>query len=64
MKSLAALTTATLTFPGQPIADTLPRIFPQEAATLPRFDFNWRDLGGGQLKTWLRDPGVDDAAEV
>jgi hypothetical protein len=51
-------------FPGQPIADTLPRIFPQEAASLPRFDFNWRDLGGGQLKTWLRDPGVDDAAEV
>jgi len=51
-------------FPGQPIADTLPRIFPQEAASLPRFDFNWRDLGGGQLKTWLRDPGVDDATEV
>ncbi|MEY4199707.1 MAG: hypothetical protein RLZZ265_1447 [Verrucomicrobiota bacterium] len=51
-------------FPGQPIADTLPRIFPQEAASLPRFDFNWRDLGGGQLKTWLRDPGLADAAEV
>lgn len=51
-------------FPGQPIADTLPRIFPQEAASLPRFDFNWRDLGGGGLKTWLRDPGVNDAAEV
>jgi hypothetical protein len=26
---------------------------------LPRFDFNWRDLGGGQLKTWLRDPGLN-----
>lgn len=51
-------------FPGQPIADTLPRIFPQEAATLPRFAFNWRDLGGGQLKTWLRDPGVADAVQV
>ncbi|MEN9575296.1 MAG: hypothetical protein RL514_3151 [Verrucomicrobiota bacterium] len=52
------------TFPGQPIADTLPRIFPQDAAALPRFDFNWRDLGGGQLKTWLRDPGLADAVEV
>ena len=52
------------TFPGQPIADTLPRIFPQEAPALPRFDFNWRDLGGGQLKTWLRDPGVADAVQA
>ena len=51
-------------FPGQPIADTLPRIFPQEAATLPRFDYNWRDLGGGQLKTWLRDPGEAGAVEA
>ena len=51
-------------FPGQPIADTLPRIFPQEAPTLPRFDYNWRDLGGGQLKTWLRNPGVADAVQA
>lgn len=51
-------------FPGQPIADTLPRIFPQDAATLPRFDFNWRDLGGGGLKTWLRDPGVAGAVQA
>lgn len=51
-------------FPGQPIADTLPRIFPQEAATLPRFDYNWRELGGGQLKTWLRDPGVAGAVQA
>jgi hypothetical protein len=52
------------TFPNQPIADTLPRIFPQDAASLPRFDFNWRDLGGGQLKTWLRDPGLNDAVQA
>jgi hypothetical protein len=52
------------TFPTQPIADTLPRIFPQDAATLPRFDFNWRELGGGQLKTWLRDPGLNDAVQA
>ena len=51
-------------FPGQPIADTLPRIFPQEVPTLPRFDFNWRDLGGGGLKTWLRNPGVASAVQV
>ncbi len=51
-------------FPGQPIADTLPRIFPQDAASLPRFEFNWRDLGGGQLKTWLRDPGLNDAVQA
>ena len=51
-------------FPGQPIADTLPAIFPQPAPTLPRFDFNWRDLGGGGVKTWLRNPGVADAVQV
>lgn len=51
-------------FPTQPITETLPRIFPQEAPTLPRFGFNWRDLGGGQLKTWLRDPGLNDAVDV
>ena len=56
--------TIAATFPGQPIADTLPRIFPQEAASLPRFDFNWRVTGPGQLKTWLRDPGLNDAVEV
>jgi len=43
-------------FPGQPIAASLPRIFPDESGPAP-FQFNWRDLGGGQLKTWLADPG-------
>lgn len=43
-------------FPGQPIAASLPRIFPDESGPAP-LRFNWRDLGGGQLKTWVRDPG-------
>ncbi len=47
-----------LTFPGQPIVTTLPRIFPEQDAPPPKFKFNWRDLGGGQLKTWLLDPGL------
>lgn len=51
-------------FPGQPIARTLPRIFPEEQATLPKFKFNWSDLGGGQIKTWLADPGVSAAATL
>lgn len=43
-------------FPGQPIATTLPRIFPDEGGPAP-LRYNWRELGGGQLKTWVRDPG-------
>ena len=43
-------------FPGQPIAATLPRIFPDASGPAP-LRYNWRDLGGGQLKTWVRDPG-------
>lgn len=51
-------------FPGQPIARTLPRIFPEEQATLPKFKFNWRDLGGGQVKTWVADPAVNAATTL
>lgn len=43
-------------FPGQPIAASLPRIFPDESGPAP-LRYHWRDLGGGQLKTWVRDPG-------
>lgn len=46
-------------FPGQAIAASLPRIFPEDAAPTPSFRFNWRDLGGGQVKTWLSDPAVN-----
>ena len=46
------------TFPGQPIVTTLPDIFPPQAPPPHKFKYNWRDLGGGQLKTWLLDPGL------
>ena len=45
-------------FPGHSITTTLPHIFPTPPAPLPKFKYNWRDLGGGQLKTWLLDPGL------
>jgi len=48
-----------LKFPGQPIVNTLPRIFPEQDGPLPKFKFNWRDLGGGNLKTWLADPALE-----
>lgn len=53
-----------LKFPGQPIVTTLPRIFPEQDGPLPKFQFNWRDLGGGQLKTWLADPGLETATTL
>jgi len=56
--------TISVKFPGEPIANTLPRIFPDQPAPLPKFKFNWRDLGGGQLKTWLADPALEDATTL
>ncbi|MBI5802649.1 MAG: hypothetical protein HZA92_18240 [Verrucomicrobia bacterium] len=53
-----------LKFPGQPIVTTLPRIFPEQDGPLPKFKFNWRDLGGGSLKTWLADPAVTTATTL
>ena len=53
-----------LKFPGQPIVTTLPRIFPDQQPSPPHFAFNWRDLGGGSLKTWLADPGVAAASTL
>jgi hypothetical protein len=53
-----------LKFPGQPIVTTLPRIFPEQDGPLPKFKFNWRDLGGGQLKTWLADPALEDVTTL
>lgn len=51
-------------FPGQAIATTLPRIFPEQSGPLPKFKFNWRELGGGNLKTWLADPAIEDATTL
>jgi hypothetical protein len=56
--------TITLKFPGEPIANTLPRIFPEQDGPLPKFKFNWRDLGGGNLKTWLADPALEDVTTL
>ncbi len=51
-------------FPNQPIAQSLPPIFPDQPAALPRFDFNDRALGAGQHKTWHLDPSLPNAAVV
>lgn len=40
------------------------RIFPEQDGPLPKFKFNWRDLGGGQLKTWLADPALEDTTTL
>ncbi len=53
-----------LKFPGNAIVATLPRIFPEQAGPLPKFKFNWRDLGTGQLKTWLADPALAAATTL
>ncbi len=53
-----------LQFPGRPIVNTLPRIFPEQDGPLPKFKFNWRDLGGGSLKTWLANPALEDATTL
>lgn len=53
-------------FPGQPIADSLPSIFPSTSgpAVLPTFRFNWVALPDGQVKTWLEVAALEDAASV
>jgi len=56
------LTYVRLNFAGTPSETTLPDIFPAGGASLPRFDFNDRALGGGQHKTWHVDPSLPNAA--
>ncbi len=51
-------------FPGQPIATTLPRIFPEGGPALPRFDFKNSTLAPGQEKTLVKDPSLPNAAVV
>jgi len=52
-------------FPNQPIADTLPDIFPVgPEAPLPTFEFNWVTQPGSQVKTWLQSPNLLGAALV
>ena len=52
-------------FPNQPIADSLPNIFPVGPETpLPTFEFNWVTQPGSQVKTWLQSPNLAGAALV
>jgi len=54
-------------FPNQPIADSLPGVFPVGAETpLPTFRINWVMQPGGMLKLWYDppSPALSDAALV
>lgn len=52
-------------FPGQPIADSLPEIFPSESpAGLPTFVFNWSEPMQGQVKLWFEVPDLPDAYQA
>ncbi len=46
-------------FPGEPIAQTLPEVFPPETATtVPTFGMNWVMQPGSVLKLWFERPSV------
>lgn len=55
-------------FPNQPLADSLPEIFPSSGGvsspTLPTFRFNWIQEVDGSVTTWLEDPGIAEATDV
>ena len=62
---LAYVTTIQGKFPGQPIALSLPRVFPDECGpTLPTFRFNWVTLPGNAVRTWLETPDLPAGALV
>ncbi len=50
--------------PNHPLTQTLPPIFRDGQASLPRFDFNNSTLGPGQEKTLVKDPSLPNAAVV
>lgn len=46
-----------VTFPGQPLADSLPAIFPASSSpTLPTFAYNWIAQPDGSVKLWYSAP--------
>lgn len=50
-------------FPGQPVALSLPSIFPSNGpATLPTFRFNWVAQAESNLKTWIETPDLPEGA--
>jgi hypothetical protein len=52
-------------FPGQPIALSLPRIFPASGpTTLPSFRFNWVPQAGNVIKTWIETPDLPSGASM
>ena len=52
-------------FPNDPIAVSVPEIFPPEApSTVPTFDINWVMQPGSVLKLWFERPNVTGGALV
>jgi hypothetical protein len=54
-------------FPGQPIGNTVPDIFPGgggSSPTLPTFRFNWSETAPGELRTWHEVLSLDGATSV
>lgn len=46
-------------FPGQPIAETVPEVFPPDTpTTTPTFGMNWVMQPGSELKLWFERPSV------
>ena len=54
-------------FPGEPIADTLPPVFPGNGGStpsLPTFRFNWTETAPGELRTWHEVLPLEGATSV
>ncbi len=52
-------------FPGQPLARSLPSIFPiHRSGTLTTFRFNWAAQGASNVKTWIETPELPDGAVI
>ena len=60
---LAYETEVATQFAGTPLAQTLPRIFPETGATLPRFPFNFRQAGS-DVVAWFEVPEDLEASVV
>ncbi|MDA0590481.1 MAG: hypothetical protein O2820_19470 [Planctomycetota bacterium] len=54
-------------FPGEPISDTLPSVFPGSGGStpsLPTFRFNWTETAPGELRTWHEVLPLEGATSV
>jgi len=62
---LAYVTTIQSMFPGQPLAQSLPRVFPDEGGpTLPTFAYNLVAQAGSVLKVWIPVAGMPAGAAL